>query len=80
MKINKLLLCLLSLLVFVSCANDDDYETVQVASAITMSVAELRNSTSVLPPQNISESGKVYVKDHLILINDKKEGIHLRLL
>ncbi|WP_456868229.1 LVIVD repeat-containing protein [Galbibacter sp. BG1] len=77
MKINKLLLCLLSLLVFVSCANDDDYETVQVASAITMSVAELRNSTSVLPPQNISESGKVYVKDHLILINDKKEGIHL---
>ncbi|WP_255462754.1 LVIVD repeat-containing protein [Galbibacter sp. BG1] len=75
---NKLLLCLLPLLVFFSCSDDDaGYETVKIASAVTLSVEALRTSSVVLPPQEINESGKIYIKENLILVNDKNKGIHI---
>ncbi|MCM5662671.1 LVIVD repeat-containing protein [Galbibacter mesophilus] len=77
MKTNTLILFAFFLLVFVSCNNDDDYETVNVATAITMDVEALRKSVDVLPPQEIRETGKIYVIGNLILVNDAKEGVHL---
>lgn len=71
------ILCLL-LLTFWACNNDDEqYEIVNVAKAITMSKAEFRNSVDILPPKPIEQSGKVYVYNDYIFVNDEFKGVHI---
>lgn len=44
---------------------------------IYMSYEEFRASFAVLAPQPIADPGKIYVKDHLLLINDINLGVHI---
>jgi hypothetical protein len=44
---------------------------------IYMSYEEFRASFAVLPAQPIESPGKIYVKDHLLLINDINRGVHI---
>jgi hypothetical protein len=44
---------------------------------IYMSYEEFRSSFAVLPPQPIAAPGKIYVKDHLLLISDINQGVHI---
>lgn len=63
-------------LAFMSCDNED-YETYNVVTPVTMSLSELRTSVKVLPPQKTIESGKIYVYDEFVFINDVEKGIHI---
>lgn len=59
-------------------AGDDDngtYESQYEPIAVNRSTFE--NSILVKPPQEIQEAGKIYVKDHLIFINEVNRGFHV---
>ena len=72
----KFKIFLLSLLVAVlwSCDNTE-YETITVATPVTMSKAEFRNSVEILNPQIIDQSGKIYAYGDYIFINDMFQGV-----
>jgi hypothetical protein len=63
-------------LAFMSCDNED-YEIINVATPVTMTLSELRNSVKILPPQKINKSGKIYVYEEFVFINDMEKGIHI---
>jgi hypothetical protein len=39
--------------------------------------SELESSIKTLPPQSIYKSGKIYIKDDLMFINDVNKGFHV---
>jgi len=61
---------------FMSCENED-YEVYNVVTPITMTLSEFRNSVKILPPQKIINSGKIYVYEEFVFINDEEKGIHI---
>ena len=54
-----------------------DYEQVSVFSPIYLSYAELRTPVMAVDPVDIGTTGKIYVKDSYIYINELYEGIHV---
>ncbi len=80
MKKTLFLLFSLSTLFLVSCSNDnsdDQYAEYIVARPLVMSKAEFATSVTIIAPQPIEESGKVYAYGNFIFINDKYRGIHI---
>lgn len=63
-------------LAFMSCENED-YEIYNEVTPVTMTLSELRSSVKILPPQKIAKSGKIYVYEEFVFINDKDKGIHI---
>jgi hypothetical protein len=63
-------------LAFMSCENED-YEIYNVVTPVTMTLSELRSSVKILPPQKIIKSGKIYVYEEFVFINDEEKGIHI---
>lgn len=63
-------------LAFMSCENED-YEIYNVVTPVTMTLSELRSSVKILPPQKIINSGKIYVYEEFVFINDENKGIHI---
>lgn len=63
-------------LAFMSCENED-YEIYNVVTPVTMTLSELRSSVKILPPQKINKSGKIYVYEEFVFINDEEKGIHI---
>lgn len=63
-------------LAFISCENED-YEIYNEVTPVTMTLSELRSSVKILPPQKIAKSGKIYVYEEFVFINDKDKGIHI---
>lgn len=60
--------------------NDDIIDSGQFQSAyepIKMLRSEFVNTTQLLPPRAILNSGKIYIKDHLLFINEVNEGFHV---
>lgn len=45
--------------------------------AIIINRTELESSVQSLPPQQIIKSGKIYIKDNLMFINDVNKGFHV---
>ncbi len=69
------LLCVCFLFLY-SCDNDDiPVEQYEVAVPVTMSIADFRASVSLEEPVAIEESGKIYVYEDFIFVNDKMKGI-----
>ena len=80
MKTKAIITLLLLCLVFVSCDKDDsndDYQMVSVATPEFMSLDAFRNSVEITTPTEIIESGKIYVYNNLVLVNDVNSGIHI---
>ena len=78
MKTKIILILMLGCLTFISCINDDaEYITVKVATPEYMTLEALRSSVEITSPIPIIESGKIYVYNNLILVNDKNKGIHI---
>jgi hypothetical protein len=78
MKTKTFFLIITAFLVMVSCEkNTDDFETVNVAKATYMSLKTLRSSVDIITPTPIIESGKIYVYNDLVLVNDVEKGIHI---
>lgn len=59
---------------------DDDINSGPFQSAyepIKMPRNEFENTTQLHPPRSIVNSGKIYIKDHLLFINEIHEGFHV---
>lgn len=54
-----------------------DYERVPVYSPIYLSYAELRTPVMAVDPVDIGITGKIYVKDSYIYVNELYDGIHV---
>ena len=62
----------------VSClSNDGEYINVKVATPEYMTLDALRSSVEITSPIPIIESGKIYVYNDLVLVNDVNKGIHV---
>lgn len=77
MKTLKLLVLLVVIYSTTACSENEDYETVLVATPEYMSKTAFRSSVDILPPTPIVESGKIYVYNNLVLVNDQERGIHI---
>jgi len=75
----KCIITLLIVLVLVSCneKEEGDYADYLVATPITMSLADFKNSVDVVAPRPINESGKIYAYENYIFVNDKYKGVHV---
>lgn len=75
----KSILSLLLVLGLVSCdkKEEGDYADYLVATPITMSVTDFKNSVDVVAPRPINESGKIYAYQNYIFVNDKYKGVHV---
>lgn len=82
MKWSKFIIVLLSTLTFQSCIcfGDCDFDDVRVRSAynpILLDRNDFENSVSINEPKSIVNSGKIYVKDSFLFINEINEGFHI---
>ncbi|MBA3985495.1 MAG: hypothetical protein H0X63_02725 [Flavobacteriales bacterium] len=83
MKLKNIMLLLIVATFISSCifnGNDDDipFEPSQsVYEPIKMPRNEFENTTQLLPPRAIINSGKIYIKGHLLFINEVNEGFHV---
>ena len=75
----KSILSLLLVLGLVSCdkKEEGDYADYLVATPITMSATDFKNSVDVVAPRPINESGKIYAYQNYIFVNDKYKGVHV---
>ncbi len=79
----KNLLWLLCPVLFTSCifsnGGDDDFSDPPQSSyqPVVMPRPEFESSVALLPNQEISKSGKIYIKENLLFINEFREGFHV---
>lgn len=66
---------LMLLLIFLSCEEDREYESYEVAIPLTMDLTEFRESVRLAAPKDVEESGKIYTYKNFIFINDHMKGI-----
>lgn len=74
--------CIISLLIvlgLISCdkKGDGDFADYLVATPITMSLEDFKNSVDIVAPKPINESGKIYAYENYIFVNDKYKGVHV---
>jgi hypothetical protein len=79
---NYLKLAIVSVLItgLSSCLSQSDSDIASYESAYTPVIMErpdLEQSIKLVGPQDIEEYGKIYIKDSLLFINEKFEGIHV---
>lgn len=79
---NYLKISIISLLItgLTSCfnRNNDDIDYYDSAyTPVIMERQDLEKSIRLIGPQEIEEYGKIYIKDSLLFINEKYEGIHV---
>ena len=77
MKIRSIIILALTLVFTVSCENNDEYEIVNVASPEYMSLTAFRNSVEIKSPVPVVESGKIYVYNEMVFVNDNDRGVHV---
>ncbi|MBT8182691.1 MAG: hypothetical protein KJO53_14015 [Eudoraea sp.] len=74
--------CIITLLVVVGLVSCDkkeegDFADYLVATPITMSLEDFKNSVDIVAPRPINESGKIYAYENYIFVNDKYKGVHV---
>jgi len=63
---------------FLSCAADDvQFEAVTVANSVLGTKTTIRDQIGVEGPTNILTSGKIFVYENYVFVNDKNRGIHV---
>ena len=75
----KCIFTLLVVLGLVSCDKKEngDFADYLVATPITMSLEDFKNSVDIVAPKPIDESGKIYAYENYIFVNDKYKGVHV---
>ena len=75
----KCIITLLVVLGLVSCDKKEngDFADYLVATPITMSLEDFKNSVDIVAPKPIDESGKIYAYENYIFVNDKYKGVHV---
>ncbi|MFS4418174.1 LVIVD repeat-containing protein [Maribacter sp. 2307ULW6-5] len=78
MKKQPYLLLFALFLAFSACDDQEDIRDVMVATPIVMNAAEFKaDAISIMEPQAIVSSGKIYAYRHYIFVNDVNQGIHV---
>lgn len=78
MKLNYLFLTLILLITYSCDTNDDNYETVQVATPELMSKIEFRKQVEIIPPKpSVSETGKIYAYQDYIFVAEVNKGVQV---
>ena len=57
--------------------NDDDLPPTQNYEPVSMTRTEFESAVKALAPKEIVKSGKIYIKDNLMFINDVNKGFHV---
>ncbi|MGB0178258.1 MAG: hypothetical protein ACPF9D_13920, partial [Owenweeksia sp.] len=60
-----------------ACTSPEPDMPVSEFKAILMERAELEKSIKLVDPQPLVNAGKIYIKDHLLFINEKYRGVHV---
>ena len=55
----------------------EEYEPYSEYQPVLMHRSELEKSISFIDPQPLVNSGKIYIKDHLLFINELFRGVHV---
>lgn len=73
----KKIILLIIVTVIVGSCEKNDYEYVNLVTPEYLSLKELRSAVVVGVPESVIETGKIYVKDYLVFVNDVDRGIHI---
>lgn len=73
---NLYVLLLLCLTLLSMRCEEDPFES-RAYDALSMSREKFESSTILLDSKPIDKSGKIYVKDHFLIINEPYEGFHI---
>lgn len=77
-KLHLLFSFFLLTLLFSSCVNDEPTEDFTVEGLRPVYItAEVADSVMSLPPQPITQLGKIYYKDNLIYVGERGQGVHI---
>lgn len=76
-RITLLLILLIGIAACNEKQDENAYADYLVARPVTMLMADFKNSSEILPPLPIDESGKLYAYQNLIFINDLHKGVHV---
>lgn len=68
---------ILSLLILLVAAGFDVLSEENTYEPVFMLRSELEKNVKLEEPRSIKDAGKIYLKDHLIFINEKYKGIHV---
>lgn len=72
---NIIIICVTLTLLLASCV---EYEDDKVCKSYRyVSFSQLKNTLKVVSPRQIKKAGKIYLYNHLLLVSDSKEGIHV---
>lgn len=85
MKTKQLILYFVVLTAFQNCCfygdcsddNDEVFYDYSQYEPIYLTRGDLDNSIALLEPQVIANSGKIYVKDNLLFVAEKRKGFHV---
>ncbi len=71
-------LLFVSLILFYGCPQQHDFDPpVSNYEPVVVQRSDFENSTELLPPRTIAASGKIYLKDDYLFINEPNEGFHV---
>lgn len=76
MKVFAKIISVVVLFTFFSC-EDKDMELVTVAVPELMSKSEFRKSVKIKAPQPITQTGKIYIYNDYVFVNDVNKGVHI---
>lgn len=71
------LLLLVSAIIFSSCNQDNCYDTYIQFEPVYMSLNELRQDIQMTGPQEMEKTGKIYLYQKYLFINEPDEGVHI---
>src|ERR1700722_2494109 len=74
---NQLLLLFGIVISFSGCVKDSYKHKYTIAIPVNQKLSVLRTQIASLAPTSLQNTGKIYVKDNLILINEMDKGIHV---
>lgn len=79
MKIFKVSTLFVCLFLFYGCPPIDDFDPIPLSiyEPVVMQRGDFENTTELLPPRAIVETGKIYIKDDFLFINEPNEGFHV---
>jgi len=69
--------CIVVFLSSIISCEKNECENYTLATPVTLTLDEFRNSVKITVPQVIQKSGKIYAYGNYIFVNDKKKGIHV---
>ena len=76
----RILVAILMMFLLQSCwyvGNDDNFERIDAYKPITQPRAEFEKTMELTAERQVVNSGKIYIKDQLIYLNEKGEGFHI---